>query len=603
MSNPVAVVQQRGLRPADERRLVRELIGRGVAVPAHFSALHGVAGGAVRRDGVVACVVDADGVGWVDRLRAEPAPTWRARTGLPFDALELEEVLLAWLGAGGEELVHVLPEARAFALGDELTTSIAGASMTIAAGLAVVDAASGARAPELRAALALVQREGATGLVAVEHAAAKLAAFARECGRGSLCVVAAGARSAEVERGFDEVWEVASLAELGARLAERGLLAELARVDALDRRALDNVLGLLARLVRDDWRVARALGLARRLRAAADAVGFAGDVATPRQRAARRALVQPLRLSAALGSVVAAAEEQVRAGVGRVDMTHEERALAELDRVQALRIAYRFDDMLRAARGLAERVEVDPLAFDPRVRVRVWSQLGQALAKRAGFEDECRAAFVRALELAEVLGPGEGALARGFWIGALLAMGALEEAEAQLGAAREALGAGQLARFFWAFNRADLARRRGEVWEDAELDGMARLAPGHFWRPLGAYFAATARQVGRADGDRAARFGRAAEAFGTGVENADSGHHLYVALMRLGAAELGAGEGWADARAALLGFVAQPFAAGIAAWFGPRFAALPPAPGPGLEAVLDHDPYLLGRSNEPEWGT
>lgn len=612
-SNPVAYVQARGFDVGREREAARLLIERGARFPAHYLAQLGLeAPPDPRRHGVVACVVDAEGIGWVDRLVAHEARAWKARPGLPFDALELDAVLLAWLGADGEELAHVLPETRAFELVDELTTSIAGESMTIAAGLAIVEAtartADGARVPELGAVLSLVQRAGAAGLAGVACAAAKAAAFERECGRGTLCIVPAEGLEAgllgALERAFDEVWAVRDLADLGRRLRARGWLTALAEVAPLDGPALDNVLGLLARLQRDDWQVARALGLAKRLRAAADAVGFAGDVATTRQRAVERARFAPLRYGAALESVVRDARAHVGLLGARGDTTHEERALAELDLAGALVVAWEFDATLQLVRGLAERVEVDPLAFAPRTRVRIWSQLGQALARRAGNEEACRAAFGRALGLAGELGAGEGQLARGFWIGALLSMGALDEAARELEAARGALRGRKLGRVFWSLDRADLARRRGEVWEDAQLDAVERFAEGHFWRPLGAYFAATARQPGRAEADRRARFGRAAEAFGAGIQNRDSGNRAYVALMGLGAAV--DAEAWAEARAEVCAFAAEPFAAGFVAWFGERLGGLPAAGGePGhaaLEAVLDHDPYLLGRSNEREWG-
>ena len=624
-SNPVGAVQQRGLSPARERALVRRLLEQGVTLPAHFLALHGLeAAGATRvRQGVVACVVDARGVGWVDRLRAAPAREWASRTGLPFDALELDEVLLAWLEAGAavdDVLAGALPEALAFELEDELTTRIEGASMTVAAALAVVDATSGRCAPELAAALSLVQRAGPHGLEPVAGAAAKLAAFERECGRGSVCVVAAGwldaqARRAAEER-FDEVWEVRDLAALGRRLAERGLLAELAHVAPLDSAALDNVLGLMRRLQQGDWLVGRALRLAQRLRAVAARVGYADDVGAPRQREVERARFGPLRYCAALASVERDAAEHVARLAVCADATHEERAVAALDLAQAQALGYRFDAMLRGMRAVAERVEVDPQAFTARTRVRVWSLLGQALVKRAGHAAESLAAFERALVVAAPLGSAEARLARGFRAGALLAMGRLEAAEVALDElAGQGAGRG-LAPEFWAFDRAELARRRGEVWGDAALDAVEELRPGRFWRPLGCYLQATARQLGRPAAERARRFARAAEAFGVGVENVDSGHRFLVALMQLGAAAAGAdAEAWRAARADLGAFLAEPFAAGHGAWFGARLEALPSELAGGatgepscdqaavaLEAVLAHDPYLLGRSNEREWG-
>ncbi len=625
-SNPVALVQARGLSTSGERRVVAQLVERGVALPDFYLRHLGLPAGAPRRHGVVGCVVDAHGIGWVDRLRASPSRTWQSRTGLPFEALELEEILLALLQARGEDLVHVLPETRAFALHDELTTPIAGESMTMAAALAVIDATLQPSVPELGAVLCLVQRQGATDLVPVEMAQAKWAAFQRECGRGTLCVIAPGAGAdalessdeartdgqewrAQLAASFDEVWVVSSLSELGQQLHARGWLDELARLEPLTRAALDNVEGLMKRLLRNDWFVGRALGLAKRLHAAAEDVGFAVEVPMSRRRAVERARFAPLRLSASLETVVRDAEAHVAALLTPLDATHEERAWALLDLAAAQQIAYRFDAMLDCMRELVARIETDPLAYSAPLRVRVWSLYGQALAKRVGDAAAWRAAFGHARALVALAAPGEAPLARGFWIAALLMDNALDEAAQQLEEARAELGRNLIARAFWAFNRADLARRRGEVWSDPELDGLESLRAGGFWRPVGYYFVATARKPGRAAADRVARFERAADAFGAGIENADSGLHVFVQLMRLGAARDDAA--WGAARAGLLAFVQAPFAAGIAEWFGARLDALPtmlppdhPATlAPALEAIWDHDPYLLGRSHESEWGT
>lgn len=618
-SNPIALVQARGLSAAGERRVVAQIVERGVALPAFYLRHLGLPEGAPRRHGVVGCVVDAHGIGWVDRLRAAPSRTWQSRTGLPFEALELEEILLALLHARGEDLVHVLPETRAFALHDELTTPIAGESMTMAAALAVIDSTLQSRVPELAAVLCLVQRHGTTGLVPVKMPKAKLAAFQRECGPGTLCVIAPEVGGeprtdwhewrAQLAASFDEVWVVSSLNELGQRLHACGWLDELARIEPLTRAALDNVEGLMKRLLRNDWFVGRALGLAKRLHAAANDVGFAVEVPMSRRRAVERARFAPLRLSASLETVVRDAAAHVAALQTPIDATHEERAWAWLDLAAAQQIAYRFDAMLDCMRELVARIETDPRAYSAPLRVRVWSLYGQALAKRIGNAAAWRAAFGQARALVALAAPGEAPLARGFWIAALLMDDALDEAAEQLEEARAELGSDLIARAFWAFNRADLARRRQEVWSDPELDSLESLRSGGFWRPVGYYFVATARQSGRDVGDRVARFQRAADAFGAGIENADSGLHVFVQLMRLGAARDDAA--WSAARAGLLDFVQAPFATGIAEWFGARLDALPSTlplghPGivaPALEAIWAHDPYLLGRSHESEWGT
>nr|MBC8451449.1 hypothetical protein [Planctomycetota bacterium] len=199
--------------------------------------------------------------------------------------------------------------------------------------------------------------------------------------------------------------------------------------------------------------------------------------------------------------------------------------------------------------------------------------------------------------------PGGLSLSRGFFVGALLAAGHLDAAEEELERAEaELLFAGyrdNVSRWFLAFDRADLARRRGELWLDPKMESGDVLRAGQFGRPLGYYFQATARQVGRSPKDAAERFERAAEAFGAGPPRADSGQWWFTYLMQLAAAERrGDAPSWRTAHAGLHGFLEAPFARHISAWFGALPSRLPDAldleAGASLEALLRRDPYLLG---------
>ena len=615
-SNPVAILQATCRGAHAERRVARELLARDVELPAHYLAHLGFDPGAGRtRHGVVGCVVEESGLGWVDRLLARPSRKWQSRKGLPFDALELDAILLALLRVRGEELVHLLPEARCFELTDQLVAAIEGESMTIAAVLAVLDGASGGVRPEFQAALSLVQleRPGSERLVPVEAAAAKLEAFARECGRGSLCLVAPGdaadaVAQARARSAFDVVWVVGDLAALGARLEERGLLDAVAEVEVLDRRVLSSIEALIARMARQDWLVARGLDLARRLQAAAASIGFARDVPFAQQRAASRHLFALLRYEAALAEVVEApAAAYAALDEDLPDLSHDERARAAVDLASAYFVAYRFDEMADLLAGWRARVQADPGAFTSSTRVRVTGSLGRALAVRAGTEAGplgWRACFSESIELVERSEPGALSLSRGFFVGALLAADHLDEAEGELARAEAELlqpdYRDNVSRWFLAFDRADLARRRGRVWSDPEMETPDVLRAGQYGRPLGYYFQATARQAGREPADAAARFERAAEAFGTGPPPADSGQWWFTHLMRLGAAERrGDAAGWQAAHTALVEFLSQPFARWIAAWFdelpGRLGAELAPGAGARLEALLARDPYLLGR--------
>jgi hypothetical protein len=649
-SNPVASLQARLRREgstgtAAERQAARRLLSAGYELSAHYLENLGLAPDPAaagdgdsaqgRRHGVVGLVLGGDVNGapfaWADRLRAEPAQRWEGRAGLPFEPLDLLGVLLRLLRARpGDELLQHLPEAKAFAIIDEIDEQITGPSMTVAGALAVLDAATGHARPELAAVASFVQLppglspDGAAGqelpLVRVEGEAAKLAGFQRECGRGSLCLVAPDTTldERELHRSFEAVWRVEDLDRLGGRLEAAGLLADLARPAPLSLRELGRVEDLLGRLRKRDFLVRRARDLAVRLEAVVHEVGLGRDVPASRARRALGHAAQPLRFDAVLGEAVAAARGVLERAEAAPDLaSHGELCAAAIELAAAYYVQYDFAAMAAVMLPWRERLRVDPHLVDAKLRVRVLGNLGRAQAMGAGADEPeaWRATYAEALTLQALNDPSGLPLTRGFQVGALLAWGYLDEAEVALEQAESELMRrdypGNLSLWFLRFDRADLARRRGEVWQDPEMERDGVVQPGQFGRAMGYYFQATARQVGRAAPDAAERFERAASFFAAGTPPVNSGQWAFVHLCRLGAAERRRDRvAWRAARADLAAFLATDEAAGIRAWYGRLAEDLPldfqaeldfeaggaaQEPAAALEALFARDPYFLGR--------
>ncbi|MDG1499841.1 MAG: hypothetical protein P8R48_07715 [Planctomycetota bacterium] len=622
-SNPVACLQARGESRARERSRAEKLLALDWELPPGYVAGLGLPKSrrAPRRNGVVGLVVDKrKRVGFVDRLTAKRLPSgsaWKAREGMPFQGLEILGVLLQLFEARGpEQLINLLPEAKSYQLIDELAEDIAGPSMTIAAMLAVLDAETGSAHKLLECAVSLVQRstEDSGKLQTVEGLEWKLAAFQRECESGSLCLVAPGLEPelrASLDATFDQVWEVGDLGSLGRLLDAEGLLDEFGRPETLGRKALDLVEEVIAKLGREDWQVDRELDLAQRLAHAATVSNFAKDVPFARRRSAQGRSFRALRYGAHLGLATAAA----RRAIARIEeagdaASYDELATADVDLAASLYVDYEFEQMAQVMGRWHRRMAEDPKLLAPGLRIKILGNLARALAVypgRADGPDGWRAITEQALALHMDALPGSIGLTRGFFLGALLAHGDLDRAEAQIDLAEAELGGAQYgdntSRWFLQFNRADLARRRGTIWDDPKMEQEGLVKQGQFGRPLGYYFQATARQAGRQAPDAARRFLRAASYFAAGSPAPDSGQWHFVHLLRLGAAER-AGDStlWSAARDGLLGFHERPAAAPLRRWFRGLPQALPrELPGSSglelhrqVEQVLALDPYFLG---------
>lgn len=178
------------------------------------------------RIGVVGLVVDNYGEGYVTQLQVKPNQTWDISVDLPFRQVHIQSVLLRVLS--GQGLDDSLPELLAFRITDTLKDRCEGDSMDFACLLAIIDASLKHESEILSAAAAVVSPADDGLLEASKSVFAKLNAFTREFGRGSLLIRHVDdEESAGFDGKFDEVWPVSNLAELAARLDTAGLTRSL----------------------------------------------------------------------------------------------------------------------------------------------------------------------------------------------------------------------------------------------------------------------------------------------------------------------------------------------------------------------------------------
>ncbi len=480
------------------------------------------------RIGVCGLVHASDGPSLVVPLRAKRAEGWRADAVLPIDGDRLLGLLRGLLRAAG---IHgVLPEVDGHVLGTEFPERSAGRSMDVAALLSVLDAAAGE--PDLlAAACAVVEPAGEEGLRSVGEVAAKLQAFRREQGRGSLLVRHPDCRAAAAyDADFGEVWQVRTLAELATRCMRSGLLTPW-RSAALDARALDHLLLRLRILSADqDHRSVRELG--RRARAA----GWKADVSPLLRMRVLPPLLASLRhLGQSIEADAVGAEWELALQDAGHAASFDEQAEQAVERAACWFDLGRHDEIVEVLGDWLGRIRREPRLLRADLRVRVQNTAARALLRsgRHGW----RELLEESLLLQRTIDPAGMSRTRAYLIEGCLRDGDLAEAETLIGVlSGEPLS--DFARSMLGFYRADLARRRGELQVDPDLEDRAPSdqRPNH---AQGFYLQATARQPGRAAADAEQRYLRAAGcfAFDREADGAPNVLNVLVAAMELAAAE------------------------------------------------------------------
>lgn len=427
---------------------------------------------------------------------------------------------------------------------------VQGSSMDVAMLLAALAELAARRPICLRAAVAVVQADGAR-FVPVQGESQKLEAFVRERGRGSLLVRADGdAEAAAFDHRFDVVWPVPDLRALAQRLLTAGLLEPFASPAPVSPKVA-TLLATRLEALRDGHRYPDLLHMADRL----DKATWAPDVSM-RKRLAAQALVPPAlrhlgRYEEAIRAVIAW-RERVQASER---YSHDDCAEADLELAASYFDPMRLQEALDLLAVWLRRIDADPRLLRATLRVRLWNTAARTLSllRQPGWE----ALFQRSLAVQEAEEPDSLPRTRNYYAEACLRVGRLDDAEALLAPAAASEP-------YAARHRAELARRRGRVWAAPAVEDLAPDA-GTSNHALGLYWMATGRQA-RPASDAAARFARAAQCFRTDLADSGAGNVLWILLH---AAEFAAARSRQDAVAAaaaasaLRELVTQPGLAGL----------------------------------------
>lgn len=536
-------------------------------------------------------------------IRVEPSGTWHLPSEFSFGSETLIQLLDAFDHALGPLAATGSRRARAWTIGLGFGHPRAtGRSVDIAALLAVLDAEAGKHSPLLSCATALVELDtDSRRLVAVKGAAAqcKLDAFFREFDRASLVVCA---REQTIPRAYrdriDRVLVADTLTELAAALAREGALAAThtrrAPLDAHQAAALHVHLDELLAL----GRFAEALGLSQ----LALSYGFAAEVDTATRLRPRRACVNAwIRLGEPARALdeIAACRAEVEAREGHIGLIEELDTMtaASLYYVfgfeQALQLMAPWMEWLRDPRQ-ASILPVTRRAAMANTVSRNLSALG-----REGWG----ALFVYVLPLQQRGDEGNVTRTRCELLRCQLRADALDEAEALLESIereRERFPVSPYSREVLVSLQADLHRRRGRRWEDAETERTVdadQRSESQSNSYLASYLQATARQPRPLD-DALVRVEHARRIFerGTLVHAGQQGNvmrFLATSMALLAAGLVEDATAWRETASRLREYLDQPIEDWRREFFGPVLDTLDGPPSRrAAEAWLDRNPLL-----------
>ena len=524
------------------------------------------------------------GCGFVLPLHLEPSEQAELDERLPFTRDDLYDVFAGLVRSGG--LTSALPERLHFRARNPMGREVKGDSMHIAALLAVLDGLSGRRHRRLCGACAVVEPRPDGRFKEAGAIAAKLTAFRRECGRGSLLVCMPGCPEALAHRDlFDAVWEVDDYAGLAGRLEADGLLEPLLRRTEVSVREWKLLGERLERLNYQRYQHGEALDLGRRMLACTPS-GSPPSL--------HDGVVRQMAAAHRHRGDYAEAEERGRELYERVrsrgdGVSDDEEADAAVEYVASFYDGHRFGRMADVLTPWRARVLAEPRRFRLLTRVKIFNTLGRAqvILGRPDWEDN----FRRALALQRAFDP-EFVL----WTACYLVHGLLRRRRAE-DAQRELEAVGPLEGVENPYSqaalrglRAELIRQRGGPELDPRMEdwGEAGRPPPHVFA---FYQQAIARRLGRPDASR--RFRLAAEQCRAEAEaNPRNVVHLFALCFDLAAATAGDDPtAWDSARRRIAAFLQGD--AGLREYYEPATSALPETPDrAAAEALLDRIPYL-----------
>jgi hypothetical protein len=523
-------------------------------------------------------------VAYVVPLAATRSTHWRTDWPLPPRVEAVADLLRAVCAAANAAEphsvdAHAFPEVVGVAVSTRFPLAIDGPSMDVAMLLAALGLLAGDRQPLLQSACAAVQVEGGS-LRPVGHAAAKLGAFAREVGRGSLLVCSPECEAAAVaSKDFDVVWCVATVADLAQRLHGAGLLRAFAEPTPMDPVLGAHLLARLDALAEQQGRHAEVVDFAQRLLAAAWTAAV-----PPRMRlAAKRYLPAALRHLGRYEEALTKSRDWQAHVDGSDLFAIEDQAQAALEVAASLFDPGREQDALATLRTWLDTLDREPRLVSARTRVRIWNTAARAMVLSG--DPAWATWFERSLAMQAKDDPASLERTRNYYVAGCLRTGQLERAERLLASSGE-----EPVDVWRAFLLADLARRQGRVWMDPACDAAAP-SPATANHALGFYLQATARQP-IAAAAAAERFARAAACFQNDLGGRDRSNVLWVLLHAMEFAAARARDDAAAANASARALRTSVTQAGLEDLHAKVAAVLPKDVRSDIEPLLVCLPWL-----------
>lgn len=481
------------------------------------------------RAGVFGLVVDNAGEGYVTQLKVESSAHWQIADNLPFRAGHIQEALLCLLGSYGTD--SSLPELWTFRITDALGERCEGDSMDIACLLAIIDKLDGQSNQVVSRSAAVVCPAYDGALKPVKSVEAKLKAFTRELGRGSLLVRHPDDfNAAAYDQNFDLVWRVRTFGELADNLHRSGLLGKLLEPHSLTVADTIPIISQMQKLMSDESRLPKAIEFIARLKN-------------------RLSDATPLRLKLEIYR----AEEDVCRHSGRFDRAIELRALRsdmeshsrltcyehQIDEdtrtAAALYDAHRFHEMVEILAPWFRKIDADPLICSPESRPPLLNTLARALVVTG--DNRWEELLLASIELQKQVAPSQVARTANYLIHGYLKTDLLNEAGRLLERMRRE-SIDHESRKHLNFLDAEFARQAGRLWSEEHLMELQLDAVHH---TTGFLLQAVARQRDRSRESRCELFQKATGTFMTNVRDDDRLNikRLLAACCRVGFAIAG----------------------------------------------------------------
>ncbi len=455
------------------------------------------------RIGVVGLVVDNYGEGYVTQLQVKPNPTWDISVDLPFRQVHIQSLLLRVLS--GQGLDDSLPELLAFRITDTLKDRCEGDSMDVACLLAIIDASVKHESEMLSAAAAVVSPADDGLLEASKSVFAKLNAFTREFGHGSLLIRHIDdEEAARFDGKFDEVWPVSNLVELAARLDAAGLMRSLLEKVSLRTEHGFAIASQIQSLLSSESTFAEAEDFLSRLR----------------RRTSEAPLKIRLEISLAeedlhrhrgnFDAAIAARSRRVEQERNPLISCYEREADSDNRHAAALYDAHRFTEAIACLEPWIEKFNSDPKICLPETRAKLLNTLARCMVVTG--DPNWESLYEQSLAIQTVADPGNVSTTTNF-----RAHGYLKSSRFEV--AREVLNIKfNESDFFRIWLAAECSRQAGAIWSESECEKALNSIPESD-HVHGFACQAIARQLNRPAESRLQFFENARRSFNYGLKS------------------------------------------------------------------------------------